>query len=90
VIEPFVAITTPIAVPSAVPSAVTYAVAGELLTIDGTPVCLWSRCEAPASRWYCVHCKQSLANRGQLEMHLEAGQHWLVVDCPVHGHEAAQ
>jgi hypothetical protein len=76
---------------SEVPSAVvTYGVAGDVSSIAGAPICLWSRCDTPASRWYCVDHQQPLVNRGQLEMHLETGQHWIVVDCKTHGFEAAQ
>jgi RNase P subunit RPR2 len=70
-------------------AAVQYGAHGELATIEGARVYLYARCEAPAARWYCVLCHQPLANRGQLEMHLEAGQHWIVVDCRRHGYEAA-
>ena len=62
---------------------------GEVLVINGDPVMLWSRCGRLLSTLACVTCTQTLANQGQLEMHIEAdGDHVLAVWCEKHGWEA--
>lgn len=45
-------------------------------------------CGEPAKGWLCLGCAQLLANRGQLELHLETGQHVIARICAEHGVEA--
>lgn len=42
---------------------------------------------AGSKTWVCISCGRFLANRGQLEMHTEAGQHVVARLCPEHGAE---
>lgn len=62
--------------------------AGELLVLERDSFILWSSCGGPAPGLACVTCQRRLANKGQLEMHIESGTHVIAAWCPRHGWEA--
>jgi hypothetical protein len=64
--------------------------AGHAVRIEGEAVVLWSDCGRPARVLACIEHEQRLANRGQLEMHLEtaSGPHTIAALCAVHGWES--
>lgn len=49
------------------------------------------RCDQPEGRgFFCLSCREFLANVGQLEMHTESGAHVIAHACHIHGAEAPQ
>jgi hypothetical protein len=78
--------------PSSAPAvSVVWGVAGDVIHIEHERHMLWRECDRVIRAYHCVFCKQHLANRGQLEMHLElGGQHYVVSYCTRHGYEACE
>lgn len=68
---------------------VSVAVVGDVLTVDGKFHAVRDRCDEDRVSFYCLPCKQLLANLLQLSFHLEDGNpHCIARSCPYHGLEA--
>lgn len=62
------------------------AVRGEVMTRAREPFMVLARCEYRSVGYFCETCQTSLANVGELVLHLEAGgAHRVAVNCPKHG-----
>lgn len=69
-------------------STVTWGGAGDVAKVGFANFMLYTQCDRAIRAYYCTPCDQKLANRCQLEMHLEhAGEHHIVSWCERHGFE---
>lgn len=64
------------------------AVQGDAITIDRKLTYVGAPCGCRPAGFFCLSCRQKLANRAQLDMHLESAPwmiHNIARDCGEHG-----
>lgn len=68
------------------------AVQGDAITIDRKLTHVGASCDCEKTGYFCITCRQKLANRAQLDMHLEGAPlfiHNIARECGPHGLTAA-